>query len=103
MGSYSFNLGLGILCLLLPMAILPFHPLDQYKDVFGAPKTDVHSHRFMGFATIDLVATLLLALLLAYCFSTGIVSTFSVLFLLSIPIHFLFGVKTELMELLGIF
>jgi len=77
--------------------------LCKYKDIFGSPNQGVHKYRLFNIAIIDLVATIILALLivvLAGIWSVKNLIIVSVLLILiSIPIHMLFCVKTTLTNL----
>jgi hypothetical protein len=68
--------------------------LSAYKDIFGAPRTGAHSYRFMGFAIVDTVLTVLAALLLAWFFRWSFVYTLLTLFIVGILLHNLFSVRT---------
>jgi hypothetical protein len=89
-------------------------PLEHYKDIAQAPGTGVHKHRIFkdpifgiieypitgnGFALIDVAATGLLSLLLAYLFRWNWYTVFVGLVFISVPVHMLFGVETNLMKL----
>lgn len=76
--------------------------LSQYKDVFGAPGTGAHKHRIAGMAAVDLVATLVAAVILAAMLpgrqplAIGFAICAAGLMALAVCVHLLFGVKTAL-------
>lgn len=84
--------------------------LCQYKNIFGAPNTGVHKYRVFGFAIVDVIATLVIAALMAkfiphiqgwnfwemFAFYSGL------LILISIFIHMVFCVDTTLVKMLGL-
>ncbi len=73
--------------------------LCQYKNIFGEPGKGVHSYRILNIAVVDMIGTILLALLLAKLFSTSFWCMFIILLLLSIIIHKVFCVETTLTNL----
>jgi hypothetical protein len=91
-------------------------PLEHYKDIAQAPGTGVHETRILknssllifdypvtgnGFALVDTFATLLLSLIIAVWFRLDWPSVFIVLIFISVPIHMLFGVETNLLKLIN--
>ena len=68
----------------------------QYKNIFGEPGKGVHSYRVKGFAIVDIVGTILAALLISWVLDTYFISTLVILFLLGIILHRLFCVRTTL-------
>lgn len=67
-------------------------------DIFGAPRTGVHSYRLFDVAVVDLGLTVAAAFPISKYLETDFVYTAAGLVLISIPIHALFGVKTKLTE-----
>jgi hypothetical protein len=68
--------------------------LCAYKDVFGAPKTGVHRYRLFGVAVVDVLATVLLAWLVAKTTGHRMLVVLPLMFLLGIVAHRLFCVRT---------
>ena len=66
----------------------------EYKDIFGAPNTGVHKHRFLGLASIDLLMTILASGIIAYTYNTSLLLVFSIIFILGQFLHLIFGVNT---------
>ena len=70
-----------------------------YKDSLGIPGQGVHTH-FLGIAIFDVVATILVAELLAYVFHWNIYLTLIAAFLTGIVLHRMFCVRTTIDKLL---
>lgn len=80
--------------------------LCDYKDIFGAPNTGLHSYRLTlngieqngkGLAFIDILFTLIGAILLSFYFKKiNWFKIFIFLFILGIIFHLLFCVKTPI-------
>ena len=71
-----------------------FGDLKQYKDIFGAPNTGVHKHRFLGLASVDLFMTILASGVIAYIFNFSVIVVVITLFILAEFMHLIFGVDT---------
>jgi len=69
--------------------------LSKYKDVFGKVGTGLHSYRVGNIAIVDVVFTIIMALILHAFFPKYIV-----LSILGIIMHRLFGVRTTIDKLL---
>lgn len=72
----------------------------QYKDVFGAPGTGIHSRRFLNMAVWDIVMTLIGALMFYAVFKTNLLFTIIGFFVFGIIMHRLFCVRTTIDKLL---
>ena len=68
----------------------------QYKNIFGESGTGVHAYRFMGFAIVDTVLTILAAFFFAWLTKLPFLPVLLVLFALGIYLHWLFCVQTTL-------
>jgi len=68
--------------------------LCKYKNIFGKPGTGVHSYRIFNIAIVDVLLTILAAILIAYYNKISYIKTTIVLFLLGIFIHRIFCVRT---------
>ena len=73
-----------------------------YAFIFGKPRQGAHSTRFLGFAVVDSVATVLLAILLAYLFNTEFWLTLFVTFVTGEILHYIMGVQTQFLTTLGL-
>lgn len=69
--------------------------LEKYKDIFGAPRTGAHAKRVLDIAIVDVVLTLILALIISLVFKQNFALVSACLFGLSIIMHRLFGVRTK--------
>ena len=77
--------------------------LCQYKDIFGKPHQGMHSYRIGPFAAVDLLATLVAALIIGFILKTSITQTiliFAALWVLGVIFHAVFCVSTPLTRLL---
>ena len=70
------------------------------KDIFGKPGQGAHSYRLFNIAIIDVILTILLALLISYLFDLSYLKTTLILFLFGIIFHRLFCVRTTIDKLL---
>ena len=73
-----------------------------YKFVFGVPGQGFHSTRFMGLALNDFLGTIGLALITTYFFKIDLWKSFLLWFILGEILHYLFGVQTQFLTLIGI-
>jgi hypothetical protein len=73
-----------------------------YAFIFGKPNEGVHSRRFLGYAVVDSIATVLLAILVVFIWKVQLWKTIVVLFILGEILHYLFGVQTAFLTTLGI-
>lgn len=73
-----------------------------YAFIFGKPKEGAHSTRFFGYAVVDSVATVLLAILLAYVFNTEFWFTLLATFVAGEILHYIMGVQTQFLTTLGL-
>jgi hypothetical protein len=82
--------------------------LEKHRNMFGAPEMGIHKHRLLGVAVVDVVATLLVAAVVAFgvAFHTArpllpIMGVSAALcFLLGVILHRLFNVRTTVDKLL---
>lgn len=68
----------------------------RYKNIFGKPYEGFHESRLFGFATNDIIGTIIIALVIAYYNKLNYVNTLFVTFLFVVLIHRLFCVNTAL-------
>jgi hypothetical protein len=76
------------------------NPFCQYKDIIGKPGEGAHSYRFLGFAVVDTVTVIIVALLVAWYFKWNVWYTLLGFFLSGILIHRLFCVRTTVDKLI---
>jgi Na+/melibiose symporter-like transporter len=81
--------------------------LCQYKNILGEPNKGIHSYRFFGVSIMDVLMTIVGALLLSLFFRSKTVSfqtqfsiTLGILFISGIILHHLFCVRTTVDKLL---
>ena len=74
--------------------------LCKYKDVLGKPNTGIHKYRLFGIAIVDLLLTIIAALIISYVFRVSFWITLVVLLILGIILHHLFCVRTTVDKLL---
>lgn len=68
--------------------------LCKYKNALGAPGTGTHSIRVGNIAIVDVILTLVGALLITLVFGVNFFISAAILFLLGIVLHRLFCVRT---------
>jgi hypothetical protein len=74
--------------------------LCQYKDIFGKPRKGVHAYRLLDIAMVDLIATIISAILVAKWIEYDFITVFLFLMILSVFVHKLFCVETTLTKLI---
>ena len=74
--------------------------LCKYKNILGEPNKGIHSYRLFGLAIVDVIMTLIAALLLSYFFKKSFIKTAIILFVLGIILHKVFCVRTTIDKLL---
>jgi len=72
----------------------------KYADIFGKPNTGIHSYRFLNFAIVDIILTLIGAFVISYSFNINFILTLFILILLGIILHRLFCVNTTLNKII---
>jgi len=75
-------------------------PFKQYKNIFGKEGEGAHSIRFLNIAIVDLVFTIIGALLISYFTNTNFFIIFLILMLMAIILHRLFCVNTTINKLI---
>ena len=73
-----------------------------YAFIFGKPRQGAHSTRFLGYAVVDSVATVLLAILLAYVFNTEFWVTLLATFVTGEILHYIMGAQTQFLTTIGL-
>jgi hypothetical protein len=71
----------------------------QYKDIFGKSNEGVHSYRMFNIAIVDLIFTVIGALVIAYLFKINFIIVFIVLMIFALFMHYLFCVDTTLTKI----
>jgi len=70
--------------------------LCKYRDIFGKPNEGVHSYRFLNFAVVDTIVTIIGAYFISKFFKFNLFYVLFVLFLIGIIFHKIFCVNTTL-------
>ena len=70
--------------------------LCKYKDIFVEPKKGVHSYRFLDFAIMDIIFTIIGAYIISKYSNYNFYKILLFLFILGIILHKLFCVNTTL-------
>jgi hypothetical protein len=76
------------------------NPFHKYKDIIGKPGEGAHSYRFLGFAVVDTVTVIIVALLVAWYFKWNVWYTLAAFFISGVLIHRLFGVRSTVDKLI---
>lgn len=74
--------------------------LCEYKNIFAKPNEGIHSLRLFGFAVVDIIMTIVAALLISYFFKFSIGYTLLFLFALGIILHKMFCIQTTLNKII---
>jgi hypothetical protein len=72
----------------------------QYKDLFGRPREGAHAYRLFDVAVVDVVATIVVAFIIARVFGFVFWKSLVTLFLLGIISHRIFCVETTVDKLI---
>jgi hypothetical protein len=73
--------------------------LCKYKDIFGHPREGAHAYRIFDIAVVDVIATVVVAFLIARVFGFVFWKSLVVLFILGIILHRMFCVRTTVDKL----
>ena len=68
--------------------------LCRYKDIFGRPREGAHAYRIFNVAVVDVIATVVVAFLIARAFGFVFWKSLVVLFFIGIISHRMFCVRT---------
>ena len=72
-----------------------------YATLLGKRGEGVHSSRIMGFALNDILATIVVAVITSWIYNISFVYSFLGWLVLGEVLHYVFGVDTRFMELIG--
>lgn len=73
-----------------------------YAFIFGRPNEGVHSTRIGGYAVVDSVGTILLAILVTFIWNVPLWKSVIGMFILGEVLHYLFGVQTAFLTTIGV-
>ena len=76
--------------------------LKKFSDIFGKPRTGIHSYRFLDTAIVDYIGTIFFAIIFTKITKIPLVLSTIFMFVLSIILHSIFGVQTNTLTYLGI-
>ena len=68
----------------------------KYKAIFGNENTGIHAIRLFNTAFIDILGTILIALIISYIFNYNVYIVFIILMIIAIILHRLFCVNTTI-------
>jgi hypothetical protein len=68
--------------------------LCKYKDMFGKPNEGLHKYKIFNIAIVDVLLTIIIAVLISYLLKIHFLIILIILFLLGIILHRFFCVKT---------
>jgi len=74
----------------------------QYQNIFGTPEKGVHSYRIFNIAIVDVILTLLLAMIITYFTKYSYKNILLFLLLTGIFLHWFFCVNTTVNRFLGL-
>ena len=74
----------------------------EYKNIFGIPRTGVHSLRILDTPVVDHICTILLAMFITYFSKIPLELTIIVCYILGIICHYLFAVPSNAIRYLNI-
>lgn len=72
----------------------------KYKDIFGKPGEGIHSARFLGMASVDLLGTIIFCCIVSLIFKSNFFITTICVFLFAVIFHKLFCVDTKLNKMI---
>jgi hypothetical protein len=76
-------------------------PLSQFRDIFGLPGQGVHQYTFLKVIVVDNIITIMTAVFLTYMFDIPFPLSIIGVYIVSIIVHMLFGVRTKTLTYLG--
>jgi len=72
----------------------------SYKNLFGEPKTGIHSYRIFDLAIMDIIQTIIGGYIISIYFGYDKIKTIIWLFIIGILIHRIFCVNTTINKLI---
>ena len=75
-------------------------PFKQFSEIFGRPNEGIHSYRFLNLAMVDIIGTIVIAIIIAKNFNLNIWLTVIIAFIIGIILHRLFCVNTTINKLI---
>jgi hypothetical protein len=75
-------------------------PFKQYKNIFGKEGEGAHSIRFLNLAIVDVIFTIIGALIISYFIKVNFFIVFIILMIIAIILHRLFCVNTTINKII---
>lgn len=72
----------------------------KYKDIFGKPNEGLHAHRIFGFAAVDIILTIIAAIIISTYWNYTFISALIGLFIVAQVLHYLVGVETAFIKMM---
>lgn len=73
-----------------------------FSKIFGTPGEGVHSTRFLGYAVVDTVLTVLVAYLTTFVVKIEFVNSLIIWLVVGEVMHYTYGVQTAFLTAVGI-
>jgi len=77
-------------------------PLSKYSNILGIPMEGIHKYRLLDTAMVDYILTIISAIVIAFFTKIPLVFITVLLFIISIFLHYLFGINTVTNQYLGL-
>lgn len=77
-------------------------PLSKYSNILGIPMEGIHKYRLLDTAMVDYILTIISAIVIAFFTKIPLVFITVLLFIVSIFLHYLFGINTVTNQYLGL-
>ena len=74
--------------------------LCKYKNLLGKPNKGIHSYRIFNIAIVDVIMTIIGAIIISYIFKKSFILVAIILFFCGIVLHRVFCVRTTIDKLL---
>lgn len=74
----------------------------KYANIFGEPRTGVHSYRLFDFAIVDIIFTIIITYLIGIyykCNLNNMIILYFIIFFIGQIFHLLFCVKTKFIKI----
>lgn len=72
----------------------------KYRNIFGKPGEGFHSIRVLDVAILDVIGTLLVAIVVSKAFGVNFLLTTATMFVLAILVHRMFCVNTKINKMM---
>ena len=73
-----------------------------FANILGEPNTGVHSIRVLGISVVDTVLTIIGAFIIAKVYNINFWYTLLLTFVLGEVLHYVFGVKSAFLKMIGL-